>query len=82
MQNCFDFPRIWPGALHAYHMAQKCDGLSGKTTFVWVQFKIHFPEFAENCIQMLEMFPPTLVVHIEVINKYLQKFATQVLKNL
>jgi hypothetical protein len=82
MQNYFDFPRIWSGALLAYHMAQKCDGLSGKATFVWVQFKIHFLEFTENCIQMLEMLPPTLAVHIEVINEYLQKFATQVLKDL
>jgi hypothetical protein len=63
-------------------MAQKCDGLSGKVTFVWVQFKIHFPEFAENYIQMLEMLPPTLTMHIEVINEYLQKFATQVFKDL
>jgi len=81
MQNCFDLPRIWLGALLAYHMAEKCDGLSSKATFVWVQFKIYFPEFAENCIQMLEMLPPTLTMYIEVINEYLQKFATQVLKD-
>jgi hypothetical protein len=81
MQNCFDLPRFWPSALLAYHMAQKCDGLSNKTTFVWVQFKICFLEFAENCIQMLYMLPLTLTVYIEVINEYLQKFAIQVLKN-
>jgi hypothetical protein len=82
MQNYFDFSRISPGAFLAHHMAQKCDGFSDKAAFVWVQFKIHFPEFAENCIQMLEMLPPTFAVHIEVINEYLQEFATQVLKDL
>jgi hypothetical protein len=60
-------------------MAQKCDGLSSKATFVWVQFKIYFLEFVKNYIQMLEMLPPMLTVYIEVINEYLQKFATQVL---
>jgi len=76
MQNCFDLPKIWPCALLAYYMAQKCDGLNSKTTFVWVQFKIYFPELAENYIQMLEMLLPTLIVYIQVINKYLQKLAT------
>jgi hypothetical protein len=81
MQNYFDLPRIWPSALLAYHMAQKCDGLGSKTTFVWVQFEFYFLEFAENCIEMLEMLPLTLTVYIDVINEYLQKFATQALKD-
>ncbi len=81
MQHCFNLPRIWPCALLAYYMAQICDGLSNKVTFVWVQFEIYFPQFAENCIQMLEMLPLTHTVYIEVINKYLQKFATQVFKD-
>jgi hypothetical protein len=81
MQNCFNLPKIWPGALLAYHMAQKCDGLGSKATFIGVQFEIYFPEFVENCIQMLEMLPPALTVYIEVINEFLQKFATQVLRD-
>jgi hypothetical protein len=81
MHNCLDLPKIWPGALLAHYMAKKCDRLSSKTTFSWVKLEIYFPESAENCIQMLEMLPLALTVYIEVINEYLQKSATQILKD-
>jgi phosphoserine phosphatase len=63
-------------------MAQKCNVFYSKATLVWVQFEIHFHEFAQNRIQMLKMLPSTFVVHIEVINEHLHEFATQVFKDL
>jgi len=82
MQNCLNFARIWFGALLTNDMAQKCNAFCSKVTLVWVQFEIYFPEFVQHYTQMLKMFLPTFVVHIEVINEYLQEFTTQVLKDL
>jgi hypothetical protein len=71
-----------PFNFHLTHfIAQKCDKLNSKTTFAWVKLEIYFPEFAENYIQMLEMLPLALTVYIEVINEYLQKSTTQILKD-
>ncbi len=82
MQNCLNLARIWSGAILTNDMAHKCNAFCNKATLIWVQFEIHFPEFAQNHIQMLKMLPSTFVVHIEVINEHLQEFATQVFKDL
>jgi hypothetical protein len=82
MQNCLNLAGIWFGALLANHMAQECNAFCSKATFAWVQLEVYFPEFVQHYIQMLKMFHPAFAVHIEIINKYLQEFATQVLKNL
>jgi hypothetical protein len=58
------------------------DSFSSKATFARVEFQIHFPEFAEHCIQMLKVLPPVFIMHIEVVNEHFQKSASQVLKDL
>jgi hypothetical protein len=80
--NYLNLAKVWSGAILINNMAQKCNVFCSKTTLVWVQFEIHFPEFAQNRIQMLKMLPLTFAVHIEVINEHLQEFATQVFKDL
>ncbi len=82
MQNYLNFPEIWSGAFFTNHMAQKCNTLCNKTTFVWVQFKIYFHELAKHYIQMLKKFLPTFVVHIEIIDEYLHELTSQIFKNL
>ncbi len=82
MQNCLNFARIWFGALLTNDMAQKCNVLCSKTTLVWVQFEVYFPEFVQHYTQMLQMLLLVFAMHIEVINEYLQEVATQVLKDL
>jgi hypothetical protein len=82
MQHRFDFSRIGSDTLLTHHMTQKSDSLSSKATLAWVEFQIHFPEFAEHCIQMLKVFPPAFTVHIEVVNEHFQKSASQVFKDL
>ncbi len=82
MQNCFNFARIRSSALLTNDMVHKCNALCIKTTLVWVQFEVYFLEFVHHYTQVLQMFLPTFVVHIEVINEYLQEVVTQVLKDL
>jgi hypothetical protein len=76
MQHCFDFSRIESDTLFAHHMTQKSDSVSNKATLAWVEFQIHFPEFAEHCIQMLKVLPLAFTVHIEVVNEHFQKSAS------
>jgi hypothetical protein len=59
------------GPLMANYMTQESDTPSSKTTLVWIQLQIYFPEFEENGIQMLQMLSPILTVHIEIVDKYL-----------
>ncbi len=82
MQNSLNLARIRFGALLTNDMAQKCNVFCSKTTLVWVQFEVYFPEFVHHYTQVLQMLLLAFVVHIEVINEYLQEVATQVLKDL
>ncbi len=82
MQNCLNFARIRFGALLTNDMAQKCNVPCSKVTLVWVQFEVYFPEFVQHYTQVLQMLLPAFIVHIEVINEYLQEVATEVFKNL
>jgi hypothetical protein len=79
MQHRFYFSRIGSNTLLVHHMTQK-GYLSSKATLAWVEFQIHFPEFAEHRIQMLKVLSPAFTVHIEVVNEHFQKSAPKSLK--
>ncbi len=70
MQHNFYFSRIGLDTLLAHHMTQKGDSLSSKATLAWVEFQIHFPEFAEHHIQVLKVLPLAFTVHIKVVNEH------------
>jgi len=63
-------------------MTQKRDIFRSKTTFAWIQFQVHFPEFAKDSIQVLKVPFPIFVVYIEIVNKYLQEFVPSSLKTV
>jgi len=63
-------------------MSQKRDTLCSKTSFIQVQFQVHFSKFEKDSIQVLKMFFPIFAVYIEIGNKYLQDFVSQLFKKL
>jgi hypothetical protein len=73
--------RVWFGTLITHHMTQKRDTFRSKTTFAWIQFQVHFPEFEKDSIQVLKVPFPIFTMYIEIVNKYLQEFVPKLLKN-
>jgi len=62
-------------------MTQESDTPGSKTTFAWIQLQIYFPKFKKDNIQMLQMLCPILIVHIEIVHKYLQEFVSKLFEN-
>ncbi len=81
MQYYINFTKIGFGTFITDHVTPKCDIFCNKTTFARVQFQVYFFQFEKYSIQMLKMFFPILVVYIEIVNKYLRKLVSQLLKN-
>jgi hypothetical protein len=72
--------RVWLGPFMTNHMTQENDTPGNKITFSWVQLQIYFLEFEKDSIQMSQMLCPILVVHIEIVHKYLQEFVSKLLE--